>query len=53
MDKKPDLDNYAKLILNALADAAFFANGDQQIYSRSLTKHWSDEPGIIITIEEE
>ena len=53
MDKKPALDNYAKLILDALADAAFFANGDQQIYSLSLTKHWSDEPGIIITIEEE
>ena len=53
MDKKPDLDNYAKLILDSLADAAFFANGDQQIYSLTLTKHWSDEPGIIITIEEE
>jgi len=53
MDKKPDLDNYAKLILDSLQDARFFAVGDSQIYSLTLTKHWSDEPGIIITIEEE
>ena len=51
--RKPDLDNYANLLLDSLHDAAFFANGDQQIYSLTLTKHWSDEPGIFITIEEE
>ena len=48
---KPDLDNYAKLLLDALADAAFFATGDQQESHLNLSKAWSDVPGIWFTIE--
>ena len=48
---KPDLDNYAKLLLDALADAAFFATGDQQVSHLNLSKAWADQPGIHFTIE--
>lgn len=48
---KPDLDNYAKLLLDALADAAFFATGDQQVSHLNLSKAWADHPGIHFTIE--
>ena len=50
-DRKPDLDNYAKLLLDSLHDAAFFAQGDQQVSHLNLSKAWADQPGIHFTIE--
>jgi len=47
---RPDLDNLAKLILDAAVDARFLAS-DQIIHKLVMTKSWGDEVGITITME--
>ena len=51
-DRKPDVDNYAKLLLDAGPDAAFWIS-DAQISTLNISKAWADTPGIWFTIEQE
>ena len=53
MTTKPDLDNLSKMILDSLAEANFFAGGDQQVNKLTLEKSWGDEVGITIVLEDE
>ena len=53
MTTKPDLDNLSKMILASLAEANFFAGGDQQVNKLTLEKSWGDEVGITIVLEDE
>ena len=53
MPTKPDLDNLSKMILDSLAEANFFAGGDQQVNKLTLEKSWGDEVGITIVLEDE
>ena len=48
--KKPDLDNMAKAVLDALNRLAY--KDDSQIYSLTLYKTYDDTPCIIVTIKE-
>lgn len=48
-DKKPDCDNLAKSILDALNGIAF--NDDSQICVLTVHKLYSDEPRVDVTIE--
>jgi Holliday junction resolvase RusA-like endonuclease len=45
---KPDLDNIAKIIMDALAGVAY--EDDKQITSCSINKLYSDEPKVIVNI---
>ena len=49
MVTKPDLDNLSKMIVDSMADANWFAGGDQQVHLLTLSKWWGDEVGITIT----
>ena len=49
MVTKPDLDNLSKMIGDSMADANWFAGGDQQVHLLTLSKWWGDEVGITIT----
>lgn len=49
---RPDCDNYAKLILDAMAKTGY-VNDDQQIYDLRITKYHSTLPGIAVTIKEQ
>ena len=51
MTTKPDLDNLAKLLLDALCEANFLTR-DQLIYKLTMEKSWGDEVGITITMED-
>ena len=46
---KPDLDNYAKLLLDALCEANYITR-DQLIHKLVMTKSWGDNVGITIRI---
>lgn len=47
---KPDLDNLEKSVMDA-AEGVLYAN-DSQIAVKTSTKKWSEEPLILLTIEE-
>ncbi len=51
-DTKPDIDNVAKLLIDALADCGFFEVGDQQISHLEVSKWWTEKPCVEITIED-
>ena len=48
--KKPDIDNIAKIILDALNKLAF--NDDNQIIKLSIEKVYSEEEKVYIKIEQ-
>lgn len=48
--KRPDVDNLAKLVLDALNGIAW--KDDSQVYSMSVEKRYSDNPRTEVTIEE-
>jgi Holliday junction resolvase RusA-like endonuclease len=50
-DTRPDVDNLAKMLLDAMTTAGFW-NDDSQIASLCFEKTWSDKPGIKIIIGE-
>ncbi len=47
---KPDVDNLAKGILDSLESILYAA--DQQIITLTVSKHYSDCPGVIISVTE-
>ena len=47
-NSRPDLDNLAKLILDALTPKFFI--DDSQVCAMSYTKQWGDQPGIGLSI---
>lgn len=49
--KKPDLDNVAKIILDALNEVAWV--DDTQVVSLSVRRVWSDEEYVCVTIIKE
>lgn len=48
--KKPDLDNLAKICLDALNKLAF--EDDSQVVDLTISKHYDNEPRVEILIEE-
>lgn len=48
--KKPDLDNVAKIICDALNGVAY--HDDAQVVDLKVVKYYSDTPGVTVTIEE-
>lgn len=48
--KRPDLDNVAKAVLDALNGLAY--NDDSQIVSLTINKYWAEVPRVTIKIEE-
>lgn len=48
--KKPDTDNIAKIILDALNDIAY--EDDKQIVVLHVEKHYSDTPSVEVKLEE-
>jgi len=48
--KKPDIDNYAKFVLDSLT--GLYWVDDSQIYELILTKQYGNEPRTVITISE-
>lgn len=48
--KKPDIDNIAKVVLDALNGIAY--KDDKQVISLSVAKMYSDNPGLVIRINE-
>ncbi len=48
--KKPDLDNVAKIILDALNSIAY--HDDSQVVRMTLEKHYSDNPRVEVKLEE-
>lgn len=49
-DKKPDIDNVLKIVLDSLNKTAY--KDDAQVIAASITKEYSDAPRIKITISE-
>ena len=49
---KPDTDNVAKTLKDAMEDVGAFAVGDQQVASDITEKFWADVPGIYVRLEE-
>lgn len=49
-DKKPDIDNVLKIVLDSLNKTAY--KDDAQVIKASITKEYSDMPRIKITISE-
>ena len=49
-DKKPDIDNVLKIVLDSLNKTAY--KDDAQVIAASITKEYSDTPRIKITISE-
>lgn len=47
---KPDVDNFAKACMDSLESILYAA--DQQIITLTVSKHYSDCPGVIISITE-
>lgn len=47
---KPDCDNFAKGVMDALESIMYAA--DQQIVRLIVSKHYSDRPGVTVTISE-
>lgn len=52
MTTKPDLDNLSKMLVDSMAEANWFAGGDQQVFLLTLSKWWGDEVGIAIHTRE-
>ena len=50
-NRKPDVDNVAKIILDALNGLAY--EDDKQIVSLHIYKWWAEEPKVMVTIEGE
>lgn len=48
--KKPDLDNVAKIIMDALNGLAY--EDDKDIVELQITKEYSDEPRVVIEIQQ-
>jgi len=50
---KPDCDNLSKPILDGLADAGYFAVGDQQVTDERVIKRYcpDDKVGVLVIIE--
>ena len=48
--KKPDVDNVAKIILDALNKEAYY--DDAQVVDFQLRKFYSDNPRVVVTIQE-
>lgn len=48
--KKPDCDNIAKVILDALNGIAY--EDDKQVTDLTVTKRYSDEPYVVVSIED-
>ena len=48
--KKPDLDNVAKIICDALNGVAY--HDDASVVDLKVVKYYSDTPGVTVTIEE-
>ena len=48
--KKPDCDNLAKCILDALNNVAY--DDDKQVVELYVEKHWSDDPRVEVTLIE-
>lgn len=46
---KPDVDNYAKAVLDAMTDARIWAN-DSQVAFLVIKKEWGDEASIAIDV---
>ena len=49
-DKKPDLDNVAKIICDALNNIAY--SDDKQIVSLSVNKFYSEQPRVIVKLNQ-
>lgn len=45
---KPDLDNVSKAVLDALNDFAY--HDDSQVVKLSVSKKYSDNPGLLVTV---
>lgn len=50
-ETKPDLDNAAKLLIDAMANVGFFKVGDQQIAWLAVRKYWAEAPSVRIDIK--
>lgn len=48
---KPDVDNLAKLILDAMTKSRYW-NDDNQVAELSISKHWSEIPGVYVLAKE-
>lgn len=49
-DKKPDVDNIAKIICDSLNSIAYA--DDKQIVSLAVNKYYSEQPKVIVQLEE-
>lgn len=47
--KKPDVDNMAKIILDALSGVAY--RDDKQVVQFSCAKHYGEKPGVLVGLE--
>lgn len=47
---KPDLDNLAKAVLDALTDSGRFWDDDGAVHTLTLKKFYNQDPGVQITI---
>lgn len=53
---KPDVDNYAKGVMDAITDAERLWEDDYQVACLTVTKRWAPEgepPGVYVTLEPE
>ena len=48
--KKPDFDNIGKIVCDALNDIAY--HDDAQIVDAQVRKFFSDDPKVVVTIQE-
>lgn len=50
-DTKPDLDNLAKTVCDAMGRLGWFSSGDQQIADLRITKIWDKVEGLRVEIK--
>lgn len=48
---KPDTDNIEKLLKDCMTKCSYW-NDDAQVVHETVEKKWSEDPGIMITVEE-